>query len=116
MVPIKKYKCLMFFFDYRQDYAPVRTNISQLSNGIRVVSRNTHDPICNIGVSFFYYFNFIHKTKQNKTKHNNPNENFNIKMKLKQNKNNNISYLSMLVVDIAVKIHQELVIFLKQQV
>mmetsp|Transcript_968 Transcript_968/g.1296 ORF Transcript_968/g.1296 Transcript_968/m.1296 type:complete len:503 (-) Transcript_968:140-1648(-) len=31
-------------------YDPIKTTVSQLSNGIRVVSRNTQDPISNLGL------------------------------------------------------------------
>lgn len=33
-----------------QEYSPVETQISTLSNGMKLVSRNTHDPMVNVGV------------------------------------------------------------------
>ena len=43
-------------------YDKCETNISTLSNGMRVVSRVTNDPITNIGVK--YYQPFKHKENE----------------------------------------------------
>ena len=37
-------------------YDKCETNISTLSNGMRVVSRVTNDPITNIGVKYYHKF------------------------------------------------------------